>query len=1077
MHLTVLRRIPRTRLLSLTALTASLIAPVFAQSTSRLVGTVKDPSGAAVEDALVSLYRPAMNEPAVQSRTTNVGLFEFGAIPPESYRVTVEKSGFAPYEATNVPLSPGVETSLNGIVLVLGQQTTLVTAEQLVGVQNSDAEVSTTLTTAQLEGLPILQRNPLSLIPTQAGVVSGSGFAPFTTIDGLRTSASNVTLDGINVQDNTVRYNALNEVPNNLFLGQVNQFTLVTSNQSAIYGNGATQTAFVSPSGNNQLHGSVFYLNSPNLLNSNLWFQNSQGLINSFKDNQGGFTVGGPLLKEKLFGYLDYEFYRGNQSAGQAVTEEVPIENSGNTGSTLYSLGQALVKFAPPKGINANVASIFDSIPAPNLPGNIYEHASEKPQDYDNATGRLDYVPSQRNTFVASYLFNRNDSDILGQPSLFGSQNAAVEHLKADLVSGSWRYNPMPLFTNEVRGGLNFAPAQLVNVELTSPVYNLGPFQSLNPVSNFVGQQRRLKTVDLQDNASYVFGRHNIQFGVQVQLIRISGYLQNGTTPTVALGLAPKTCMPPMASSPTPACATAVLAGQYYRISHNFFSTDQAGDFGPVQNNNYLSLDNYAPYLQDNWKVTNKLALTLGLRYDYYTSVGNRTGIFYEPQLVNGNVFATFANPDPKYSPAPGTLYHPGNRNFAPSIGVAYDPFGRGRTVIRAAYGINYVNDDLIGTVINTLSQNTLYLGLGVSAPGVLPTLNQIRIPPDGSGIPGPGMNHILGVVDPNLHVSYVQEWSVGVQQEWAGFVFDLRYVGNHAAKLLRLDEFADVNNTAFYASNSSNSTYNALQFNVNRRLRPDLQFQANYTFSKALTDAGNPSAIFISPFRDPADHHLDKGPSPFDVRNAFKANLIYTVPLARRNAILGGWSVSAIATAQSGLPFSIVSRPAFISPISGAGNGIQTASTNLTGSALNQLITFNQTPYGPSIIAPSAINPTTGMANNQIFFAPMGQPGTLQPRSFNSPVAYDVDMGIQKRFRITERHSLELTATAVNVLNHPSFAFYDQTIFNNPQGFNNDTNLPGRNGLYGAALTNFGHSAYTFFDNRRFEFAIYYRF
>src|SRR5947208_3173532 len=149
------------RLIACGALGSALFIPAWGQSTGRLSGTVRDQSGATVADAIVSLYRPGMTEPAVQTTTTSAGLFEFDALPPESYRVTIEKTGFAPYQANNVQLSPGTETPLNGIQLELGQQPTVVNAsERLQSVQSSNAEVSTTLTTEQLERLPILNRNP-----------------------------------------------------------------------------------------------------------------------------------------------------------------------------------------------------------------------------------------------------------------------------------------------------------------------------------------------------------------------------------------------------------------------------------------------------------------------------------------------------------------------------------------------------------------------------------------------------------------------------------------------------------------------------------------------------------------------------------------------------------------------------------------------------------------------------------------------------------------------------------------------------------------------------------------------------
>jgi hypothetical protein len=263
--------------------------------------------------------------------------------------------------------------------------------------------------------------------------------------------------------------------------------------------------------------------------------------------------------------------------------------------------------------------------------------------------------------------------------------------------------------------------------------------------------------------------------------------------------------------------------------------------------------------------------------------------------------------------------------------------------------------------------------------------------------------------------------------------IVDARYVGNHAVKMLRQDRLILGNNVGYYAYNASNSTYNALQFDVSRRISRNLQFQANYTYSKALTDAGRISAAIFDPYRDQNNHSIDKSYAPFDLPHTFKANVIYDLPFGRdmsglMKAVVGGWSISGIAIAQSGTRFSILGS-----------NGTSTATTLVGGSQLYNAIHFSETPNGPSIIGASATNLNensnffgTGLGNfgGQVFFdtAP-GLPGTLPLRAFSGPASFDLDLGIQKSFRITERQRLELRGIAVNVLNHPSFYFGDQNI------------------------------------------------
>ena len=254
---------------------------LWGQSTGSISGIVKDTTGGVVEGARVSLFRPDEPDPRGAALTNKSGNFAFSTVSPGTYRVLIEKQGFGPYELSDVKVDPGVELPLNGIVLELGKtQTTVEAAAKVEGVQTGNGEVTTTLSSDQIERLPLAQRNPLDLILTQAGI-SNNGV--LTTIDGLRVPFNNFSLDSVSVQDNFIRSNGLNYTPNRLTMSQVNEFTIVTSNGSSTYGNGATQIALASPSGGNQLHGSLYYYNSNSLINANDWFDNVEGRNSHFK--------------------------------------------------------------------------------------------------------------------------------------------------------------------------------------------------------------------------------------------------------------------------------------------------------------------------------------------------------------------------------------------------------------------------------------------------------------------------------------------------------------------------------------------------------------------------------------------------------------------------------------------------------------------------------------------------------------------------------------------------------------------------------------------------------------------------
>jgi len=1053
----------KNRILQLGVLTIILLPAALAQSTGSLVGTVVDKSGAVVPDAVVTLYRPGMNDPADRTKTNGAGAYTFDSVPPETFTVEVQKEGFQVARVEAVTVAP---TSERALKVELTPATVAATASVTAAppaVQTSDAQVSANVTQQQLDELPILNRNPLSLIATQAGVAgdygggalyAGTG-GPFTTIDGLRTSFSNVTLDGINVQDNTVRSNGLNIVTTDVVASQVSQFTLVTSNQLSTYGGGVTQTAFVSQAGTNELHGYLFYINGNNLTNANDWFQNARGLHDAYKTNQGGFAIGGPLVKNKLFGYAAYEFRRAHDTIGQ---QDFTLEPG-----QLQALDQLI-----PGHLNPAVQSILQQLPTPNIgvphffhasqcksnctviSYGFFQHAEEQAAVTDNSTVRLDYVPSAQNTFVGSYLWDRANLDL--NPSVYGSVFALTQHSKANLISGSWRAMPNSRFTNEIRVGAVISPLDFINREQTaSSMLNLGPVLNFfNPVGFFSGdpQGRTLKTYALQDNASYTRGSHTVRFGFQAQLIRVSEYVPidfegYNSLPTVYLGFD---------GSGSNMDTAAVLAGVYRGILQNFPPANSSGTLGLGPAKFYPTINNLAFYTQDNWKVNRNLTMTLGFRYEYYTPLIDRENLLYSPVLANGSLAATFSAPSTSFSSLGGQFYRADQKDFAPSIGMALDPWGTGRTVVRASYGISYVNDDFAESLRLTPSENDLNF-ISSAGPGLLPALNPVPIPSTSVD-----SAHVVGLVDRALRTPYVQQWSFGIQHEIAGFVLDLRYVGNHASRLLRPNSFFQPcssacpgnDNLVFYNSNTSGSRYNALQFDVTRRLRSDLYFQANYTYSKVLTDSNTISSIVVDPYRDQTNYRLDLGPALFDLRHAFKTNLVYELPFGRGRfssmplrSLLGGWTVSAIAEAQSGQPFSILSNadsPFFV----------QTADALIGGSALNQVVSYHVAGNGPGIISASATTP------GQVFvMPPKGAPGDLQPRSFYGPAWFNLDLGLQKQFRITERQNIEIRAVAVDVLNHPAFGFNNQFL----------------------GASNFGLNSYEIHVPRTMQFSAYYRF
>ena len=270
-------------------------------------------------NATVDVLLPGGAKPILSTTTTAEGLFSFTAVPAATYDLAITAAGFRKYSERNIVLAAGSETTIPVIKLdVGGTSETVEVSESKLSVQTSNSELSTSVSRQQVKDLPILNRSPQGFVTTQAGVNSSRGGV--SIINGQRTSFTNVTLDGINIQDNYIRTNGVDFSPNLLLADQVAEFSISTQNTNPAAGGGSSQVTFVTPSGTNSLHGSLFWSNRNSALAANTWFNNQARVKKPFlNQNQAGGSIGGPIKKDKLFYYFNYEAFRLRQQIRPAA--------------------------------------------------------------------------------------------------------------------------------------------------------------------------------------------------------------------------------------------------------------------------------------------------------------------------------------------------------------------------------------------------------------------------------------------------------------------------------------------------------------------------------------------------------------------------------------------------------------------------------------------------------------------------------------------------------------------------------------------------------------------------------------
>ncbi|MEO6724807.1 MAG: TonB-dependent receptor, partial [Blastocatellia bacterium] len=738
----------------------------FAQSnTGRLVGTVASTDGV-IAGATVTITDDKTNKDRVVTSAGD-GSFTVPQLEVGTYTVKVTATGFKTFTATAVKIDIGREYALTA-TLEVGRVEDSVTIAAGADVLNAtNGELSNTVSTKQIIELPLNGRNPLNLIALQAGV-SQNG-AQNTSINGLRTSFTNITRDGLNVQDGFIRSNATDFSPNRPSVDNIGEFTITTSNAGADQ-NGGAQIRQVTPRGESKFHGSAFEFNRNSALASNNFFSNRSGIPISFlnRNNFGGKVLGpmpiprfgeggSPLIKDKGFFFFGYEGLRTRTSSLRERTILLPgarqgnftYRDSANVTRTVNLFSLLTPGANVPTGIDPLVAqNILSALPSVGNRTDIGDQLNttglsfNQPSNSDRNvyTTRLDYDISERHSINGIYDFNKENNL---RPDVDGAQGfttipATIQSSKNRLLVLSYRWTPGGRFSNEIRGGSFKSDVPFDNTTPTPGAYINVPLIS-NPVVTFQDQGRFTRYFNFQDNADLTVGKHGLRFGGQLQYQEVDAYNDAGIVPTYTLGTNVNT--PTLLASQfqggiaatqlgTANGLLALLGGIVGAGGQSFNVANKTSGFQAIRRLQDFRYGNHSLYIQDQWRARPSLTLNLGLRYELYTGLKQNNGLALEAVIPKGtDPVQAILNPNGTYNYIGGNagsdsqFYKTDKNNFAPIISVAWSPnswgklgkyvFGEGgKTVLRGGYRQSFLNDQMITTLNNAAAGNS---GLGTT--------------------------------------------------------------------------------------------------------------------------------------------------------------------------------------------------------------------------------------------------------------------------------------------------------------------------------------------------------------------------
>jgi hypothetical protein len=1034
------RRLGTIALLAVLSFSTGLRAQESASS--GIVGQVVDTTKGAMPGATVTVTNTGTNAQRV-TNTDAEGRFSVPNLPPATYTVRVELSGFATTEVKDLILRNG-EVGRPTITLGLAnvsENVTVVGMSPLL--QTTNASVSQTITQKQIEDLPVAGRSLLSFASLSAGVTpqsfnrgtqfgaAGSSRSQYVTVEGGRDSSTNYAIDGVYVR--SLRFNNLSLNPP---LDAVQEVNVLRNSFTTEYGQGQAVVSIVTKSGSNRSSGSAYdYVRNTGTESAN-YFGQKPG-----DRTQAGATGGGPLMHDRFFIFGGYEGLRA--TAGKTLFAIVPNPQqlAGNF-SGLAAITDPLTglpfpgNVIPASRFSKFASTLAPTVPAPNITGaNNYRTVNDFSDDADTATIRADQVLPHHNLFQRFMYYKGSQLN----PSVFSYTNLPQEG-RNFAAGDTWVLSPS--FVNEIRVGYNYAYHLNSPISLngrnwvgdiglrnlaggTDPIdYGRPGFTMTGTTGNGEGgitQGATENILSVSNATSWVKGHHNVRFGIQAQFRKYDQLTE--VPPRGGFTFNGQFTGNPVADFLLGYCSTCT------------------GAFGSSRSN--YSSPTFAPFIDDNWQVSSRLTLQMGLRWEYlgpwheknnqegsFDPVSGKIGFHVVPTNLPASLVPLIINQNNFF---PSGILKKDLNNFGPRVGVVYS--ANDTTVVRTGFGVYYDNlnlnelqfSRLVPPFYGQYSLQPVKTDLSMNADTLFPDLNNIPV------FPAPfSMN-------PDNRTAYTFQWNGNVQHTFAkSYLFEVAYTGSHSynehkryninqatpgtTPIVTRVPYPAFQSAILYSSDAGWAEFNGLTFRVDKRYSDGLFFLGSYQLSKS-TDNGS-GEIEANDTAFATNLNADEGYARYDQRHRVSASFGYELPfgpgkrwLSSGGAaayVFGGWQVQSIIRLASGFPFTITSTN-----VCQCGSFVPQRVNLVTAGNLGQL--DNPTVdhwYDPTAYAVPAL----------------GTQGNAGRNTVRGPGTQLVNLSLSKRFPIS-RARVEFRAEIFNLLNHDNFGTPDGNISNATAG------------------------------------------